>query len=168
MNNSLITYFFGFLTVGLLLLACNNSPDYSDVPTIEFVSISNFDMVQNPLNSDTSVISFSFTDGDGDIGFEDGNINSNIFIVDNRTGDFFDRFRLPAIPPQGANNGVSGQINMVILNTCCVFPPQDSIPPCESPSQFPTNDLTFTIYMIDRAGNKSNEISTPSITLRCN
>lgn len=157
-----------FLIGGLYYSSCVNAPDYSDVPEIEFISFSNRQMDQAPLNSDTTILSIKFTDGDGDIGFNMDTPGENIFIVDNRTNEFYDRFRAPAIPPQGANNGVSGEINMVLLNTCCVFPPQDSIPNCESPAQYPTNELTFTVYIQDRAGNKSNEIVTPPITLTCN
>jgi hypothetical protein len=150
------------------IYSCINSPDYSDTPTLEFVSLSNLQMSQRPLNSDTTIVSLKFTDGDGDIGFSTDIPGENIFIIDDRTGEFYDRFRVPAIPEQGANNGVSGTINMVVLNTCCIFPPQDSIPACESPMQYPDNDLTFTIYMVDRAGNKSNEVKTPVIKLKCN
>lgn len=166
---SLKKYILFFLILGSVqIYSCINSPNYPDTPEIEFVSFSNRVMDQAPLNSDTTVLTISFTDGDGDIGFDMDTAGENIFIVDNRTNQIFDRFRAPAIPPQGANNGVSGEINMVLLNTCCIFPPQDSIPNCESPEQYPTNDLTFTVYIEDRAGNKSNEIITPPITLNCN
>lgn len=166
---SLNKQFFLFYCIALFVLAgCVNAPKYSDVPEIEFIGFTNLVMDQAPLNSDTTVLSIKFTDGDGDIGFGPDDTGENIFIIDNRTNEVFDRFRAPAIPPEGANNGVSGEINMVILNTCCVFPPQDSIPNCQSPLQYPTNDLTFTIYLEDRAGNRSNEIVTPAITLNCN
>lgn len=157
-----------FILVVIGLHSCINAPKYSDIPEIEFIGFSNLVMDQSPLNSDTTVLSISFTDGDGDIGFEMETPGENIFIVDNRTNEIYDRFRVPSIPAEGANNGVSGEINMVLLNTCCVFPPQDSIPNCESPVQYPTNELSFTVYIQDRAGNKSNEIVTSSITLNCN
>lgn len=160
--------FVGFVFIILYAYSCINAPDYSDTPSLEFVSLSNLFMSQSPLNSDTTIVTLKFTDGDGDIGFNIDSPGENIFVIDDRTGEFYDRFRIPAIPEQGANNGVSGTINMVLLNTCCVFPPQDSIPSCESPAQYPDNDLTFTIYMEDRAGNRSNEVKTPVITLQCN
>lgn len=166
--NKVFQYTYFILALCIFYFGCINAPDYPDTPQIEFISFSNLTMDQSPLNSDTTVLSISFTDGDGDIGFDMGTSGENIFIIDNRTNEVFDRFRAPAIPPQGANNGVSGEINMVLLNTCCVFPPEDSIPNCESPLQYPTNELTFTIYIEDRAGNKSNEIVTPPITLNCN
>jgi len=155
-------------SISIGMFSCINSPNYSDTPMLEYVGLSNQQMSQQPLNSDTTIVSLKFTDGDGDIGFSNETPGENIFVIDNRTGEFYDRFRIPAIPEQGANNGVSGTINMVILNTCCIFPPQDSIPACESPSQYPDNDLTFTIYMEDRAGNRSNEVQTDVIKLSCN
>ena len=162
-------YIYFLLILGFIqIYSCINAPDYSDTPEIAFIGFSNLSMDQAPLNSDTTVLRISFTDGDGDIGFDIDTAGENIFIIDNRTNHVYDRFRAPAIPPQGANNGVSGEINMVLLNTCCIFPAQDSIPNCESPLQYPTNQLTFTVYIQDRAGNKSNEIVTPAITLNCN
>ena len=168
MNSSRNILWAAFFLFSIFVYGCINAPEYSNIPEIEFISFSNLTMNQFPPNGDSTVLSISFTDGDGDIGFEMETAGENIFIIDNRTNEIFDRFRAPAIPPEGANNGVSGEINMLLLNTCCVFPPQDSIPVCESPMQYPTNDLTFTIYILDRAGNKSNEIVTPPITLNCN
>ena len=163
-----ITYILFIAVILFGTYSCINSPNYSDTPELEFVSISNNEMSQRPLNSDTTIVTLKFTDGDGDIGFSAEYPGENIFVIDDRTGEFYDRFRVPAITEQGANNGVSGTIDMVLLNTCCIFPPQDSIPACESPAQYPDNNLTFTIYMIDRAGNKSNEVKTSAIKLTCN
>ena len=162
-----ISLVFLFL-LSICIYSCINAPSYSDIPEIEFIGFSNRVMDQAPINSDSTILSISFTDGDGDIGFDKEDVGENIVVIDNRTGEIFDRFRVPSIPPEGANNGVSGEINMLLLNTCCVFPPQDSIPNCESPTQYPTNELTFTVYILDRAGNKSNEIITSPITLNCN
>ena len=125
----------------LYVSSCINAPDLPDEPTLEFVSLSKLMMMQAPLNGDTTILTLDFTDGDGDIGFGMSTTGSNIFVIDNRTGEFFDRFRIPAIPEQGANNGITGTINMVLLNTCCVFPPQDSIPACESPKSVATRPL---------------------------
>ncbi|MEE9438754.1 MAG: hypothetical protein V3V14_07110 [Saprospiraceae bacterium] len=158
------SYYLVFALICVLgLVECINAPDYSDTPSISFIGFSKNTLVQG-FNSDTLILSIGFKDGDGDIGF--GNQSGeNIFLTDNRTGDVFDRFRIPSIPEEGANNGVAGEINMVLLTTCCIFP--DNIPNCEKPEQYPTNDLSFTIYIVDRAGNKSNSIVTPDITLFC-
>ena len=169
MTSSIKQALFSLLVIAAITYtSCINAPSYSDIPEIEFVGFTNRIMDQAPVNSDTTFLTISFTDGDGDIGFDSETTGENIFIIDNRTNEIFDRFRAPAIPPEGANNGVSGEIRMLLLNTCCVFPPQDSIPNCESPPQYPTNDLSFTIYIEDRAGNQSNRIVTPPIILNCN
>lgn len=122
-------------------------------------------MVQNSLNTDSLIVRFSFTDGDGDIGLDPDVFERNIFIIDNRTGDTYDAFKAPVIPEQGASKGISGEVSLRLFTTCCLFP--DNIPPCESPPQFPTDTLTLDIYMTDRANNESNRITTTPIVLFC-
>lgn len=122
-------------------------------------------MTQNSLNTDSIFVKFSFKDGDGDIGLEPDVFERNIFIIDNRTGDTYDAFKAPVIPEQGASKGISGEVTLRLFTTCCLFP--DNIPPCESPPQYPTDELTLDIYIKDRAGNESNHITTTPITLFC-
>ncbi len=123
-------------------------------------------MNQNSLNTDSLFVKLSFKDGDGDIGLEENDFNQNLIIVDNRTGEVFDRFKVPPIPIQGAQNGVQGEITLKIFTTCCIFP--DAIPPCESPEEYPSNALSFDIQLTDKAGNDSNIVTTPEILLNCN
>lgn len=144
---------------------CTQDPGFSDVPEITFLSFSKTEMNQNSLNTDSLFLTFSFKDGDGDLGVE-GSVSETIIVKDNRTGETFDRFKLPEIPPVGAQNGIEGEITLKVFTTCCIFP--DSTPPCLAPPDFPTNDLNFDIYMVDAAGNMSNTITTDFITLFCN
>lgn len=146
--------------------ACVSSPDYPITPVIEFNGFSKSEMNQGSLNNDSIFLSISFTDGDGDIGHEGEDATRNLFVKDKRTGEFYDRFKVPKIPDEGVGNGVSGTIQILMYTTCCTFP--DNIPPCESPALYPTNELVFEVYMLDRAGNESNTITTPPITLLCN
>ncbi len=147
----------------LLMAGCVSSPGFSDVPEIEFTALSSYSMNQGAVNDDSIAIFFNFKDGNGDIGDSD---KANIVLTDNRTGEQFDKFRVPVIPLPGSSNGVEGEVRLLVLTTCCIFP--DPIPPCSSPSQFPTNELSFDIYLVDRAGNQSNVITTPVIELVCN
>ena len=149
-----------------LIAACTNAPDFPIIPEIEYIGASKNSMIQNSLNTDSIFISISFTDGDGDIGGITETQNQNIFIVDNRTGESYDRFRIPEIPEQGANNGISGEIRLRLFTTCCLFP-DNIIPACEAPREFPTNELLLDIYIVDRAGNKSNTVTSDPITLLC-
>ncbi len=149
----------------LTIFSCVPSPDFSDVPEITFVGLSETSLVQNSLNSDSLFVRFSFTDGDGDIGFSAEEFRQNIFIIDNRTGEQYDAFKAPEIPEQGSSRGIEGEITLRLFTTCCLFP--DNIPPCESPRDFPTDTLTLDIFIEDRAGNMSNTITTSPIVLFC-
>lgn len=154
----------GFIFI-LLALSCTKPPDYPDEPVITFQSLSKDTLLQSDLNSDSVFISFSYTDGDGDLGFSDRDTNQSVFLVDTRSGFIQDRFKLPQIPDQGTANGIFGTVKMLVYTTCCTFP--NGIPPCSAPSQFPTDTVRYEIYMVDRAGNQSNSIITPPITLLC-
>lgn len=151
--------------VSICIWSCVKSPGFSDVPEIEFIGFSEQSMVQNSLNADSIFVRFSFTDGDGDIGFESDVFDQNIFIIDNRTGDRYDAFKAPVIPEQGASKGISGDVTLRLFTTCCLFP--DNIPPCEAPPQYPTDTLTLDIFIKDRADNFSNRVTTTPIILFC-
>ncbi len=157
---------------GLLLLAigCTKPPDYPDEPVIEFLRMTKTSMEQGALNNDSLTITISFTDGDGDIGNEDSENAQQIisaFFTDTRTDyEFSPTFAIPHIPDQGAGNGISGEINMSIFTSCCLYP--DATPPCTASSEYPEDMLSYRIKIVDRAGNESNVIETPPITLLCN
>lgn len=157
-----------FLFSVLSIAACTNAPDFPLEPQIEFVGMSKSSMVQNSLNTDSIFISISFTDGDGDLGgVSPMSFNQNLFVIDNRTGENYDQFRIPEIPPEGATNGISGEIILRLFTTCCLFPEEALAQPCDAPLDFPTNELTLDIYIMDRAGNRSNTVTTDPIVLLC-
>ena len=152
------------LATGISFHSCTKDPNFSDVPEIDFISFSKMEMVQNSLNTDSLFLKISFKDGDGDLGLANSTLET-IVLTDNRTGETFDRFRLPEIPPVGAQNGIEGEITLKVFTTCCIFP--DGTPPCLNPPDYPTNQMNFDIYMMDAAGNMSNVITTEFITLLC-
>lgn len=163
-------YLFLLLIACLSILSCSDKPDFTDAPTIEFRSISKNQLQQSSTNAtDTLEVIIYFEDGDGDIGHDrtDGNFAPfDVIYIDNRTGDVGQMFNLPYVPEQGSGNGITGTARMTLLSTCCVF--NDGTPPCESPIDKPTNDLIYEVYILDRAGNQSNTITLPAITLLCN
>lgn len=155
-----------FIVLGLFL-SCVRPPDYSDVPVLEFRSVSKSTIKQGLINADTFYLVLYFTDGDGDFGSDALSSELNIFMKDNRTGESFRDFKAPLVPTQGANNGISGTISILVSSTCCIYPPSSGIPPCFTDSAYPTNDLTLDIYIKDRAGNQSNTVTTSVIKLLC-
>jgi len=150
------------------IFSCTGSSDQGSSPTISFIGLSKNTLVQGIVaTNDTIKITIQFEDSDGDLGFlpEEQTGTFDVYVIDNRTAETYDRYRLPHFPEQGASNGVEGQIEFTLLSSCCIFP--DGIPPCEAPELYPTNEFTLGLYIVDRAGNQSNTIETSSITMFC-
>ncbi|MBX2891936.1 MAG: hypothetical protein KF734_13480 [Saprospiraceae bacterium] len=144
---------------------CVKPPDYPKEPFIEFVSLSKNIMRQSKLGLDTVLVTFSFTDGNGDLGSVDN--EPSIFIEDGRDSFPQEPYAIPYIEPQGAGNGISGTITVALPTTCCIYTDENGFKfSCETvPVAFDT--LTYLISIKDRAGNVSNKITTPPIVLIC-
>ncbi|MEL6924133.1 MAG: hypothetical protein AAFO94_08800 [Bacteroidota bacterium] len=148
---------------GLLLYSCTKPPEYAIEPEIKFERLTKNNLLQGSGSEDSTLVTISFTDGDGDLGDRD---SLNLFISDGRTGFLENSFRIPFIPEQGASNGISGEISFALFTTCCIFD-NPSIPPCTVNNNQATDEVVYRIYIVDRAGNKSNEVETSPIVLRC-
>jgi len=118
---------------------------------------------QGQFNNDSLSITFSFTDGDGDIGTQDSTLS--LFVIDKRDGNYSNKYKLPYVSQEGTANGISGEVQFVIFTTCCYFP--NGATPCEKSTTYPTDTLVYQIYMKDRAGHTSNIIETDPIILDC-
>jgi hypothetical protein len=158
---------FLLLSLFVWVTSCVTPPDYPEEPTLSFVGFSKNGMRQGVFAEDSVIMTLSFTDGNGDFGTPGTGIDKNIFITDKRTGEIFREFKAPFVPVEGTANGISGTISVKLYTTCCIFPVSTGIPPCETPAAFPSNELVLDVYIKDRAGNVSNLITTPAITLQC-
>ena len=147
-------------------IQCLDAPDFPDEPFIEFLSVSKDTLAQGIFMEDSLSVRFRFQDGDGDIGREDQSSENNIFVIDERTGTLDNTFGIPAIPREGAANGVEGEVRIVLFSTCCIY--QDGTDPCEPHPVVEFDTLQYRIYITDQAEHKSNEILTSPIILRCN
>ena len=132
----------------LFAVSCLRPPDYSPIPEITFDSLSSRFAV---AGKDSIKFFIGFTDGDGDIG---SSTVPNLFFLDSRTG-YTDSFKIPNLTPEGNVKAISGTIayDQTAFN-------------CIPGKLFDT--LYYTIYIEDRAGNKSNLVTTPEILLQCN
>jgi hypothetical protein len=153
------------------LSSCVQPPDYPNEPIIEYVGVNQNIISQGNGNSglETLAVTFSFTDGDGDIGATNDSLD--VALYDSRQPDGAPvPFRLPIVPDQGTGNGISGEITVRIdnqpFNICCTYP--DGSPTCFPNANFPTDTFSYTIQIQDRAGNLSNRIQTEVITILCN
>ena len=120
----------------------------SDTPIIEFKSISPTTVQEY---SDDIIITISYSDGNGDLGENNPDIH-NLFVEDNRNGIVY-QFRIPHLAPDNNSIAIEGDFNITINGSGITN---------ESSSQ----QVNYTIYVTDRAGNKSNSISTSSITIQ--
>ena len=156
------------LSIAFTASFCVQPPDYPEAPVLEYIGFNKLTVAQGGgfLENDTLILRIGFTDGDGDLGYDDGTVD--IYITDSRDG-FSEVRKLPVIPEQGVGNGISGEIRLVFpnepTNLCCIYPEG---PGCQPNADFPTDSLFYEVYIIDRAGNQSNIIQTETVTLRCN
>ena len=161
------------LTLLLCLFgACVQAPQYPIEPEISFVSISKDTMIQGQTkNDDFLYLTLAFTDGDGDFGFPENpnEVNKTIVFTDTRTQFSDQKFEIPYINDNGASNGISGELQIKLSTTCCIFPPDvtDVVQSCDPSNQYPVDEVVWEVYIVDRAGNMSNTLSLPPVKLLC-
>lgn len=143
----------------LIISSCADPPQYPDEPVISFISLSKNELVGQTVPAiagrdlDSLVITFGFTDGDGDIGVADTN---NVFLADSRlNNNAGESFQISPIPQQGVGNGISGEVEVLIPNISC------------RPNVASRDTLHYRIQIVDNSGKQSNVINTPDIILIC-
>ena len=107
------------------------------------------------LTTDEISLTIRYQDGDGDLGYEGTEKVTNLFVKDTRQAfagnpAAVTAFSIPSLTPDTRKPSIQGEINITMLT-----------PPWE-PSEEP---LIFEVYLLDRAGNVSNTISTSPITV---
>ena len=123
------------------ITACFKTPEYPIEPVIKFVS---YGTVQPYIIPDTGNIRITFTD---------------VKYSLDKTPQV-----LPIIPQKGTTKAISGTIDIKLAgssgiglfdeSSCLLY-------------QHPYDTLIFEIYIKDRAGNKSNVITTPPLVVSC-
>jgi hypothetical protein len=155
--------------IGLFLLSltifasCKPDDEYPDTPTIEFHSF--------VPDGDKAVLTFNFTDGDGDIGLKESDIQppfdtssvyfNNCFIVyeekvngqwqpglDQLGNPVEFKYRIPYVTPEGQNKALKGKIDIKIE------------PFYYNPMSINSDTIRYKIKIVDRALHESNEIIT--------
>jgi len=123
---------------------------------------------------DSASLTISFTDGDGDIGLEPGNLQPpfdtgstyfhNMFLEYEQLQNgvwvrptlaipFY--YRIPNITPTGQNKVLEGEI-AVALKPWPVFP---------APPGSPKDTIRFSVMLVDRALNQSNTEFSPEVII---
>ncbi len=156
------------------LSSCIKPPSYSIVPAITFVSVSS----PNAKVNLPDTITFSFTDGYGDIavntnandsltnpcGLKQGDSSVlqlsafNVFLIDSRDS-CISTFATANVEPAGKNKSISGTVQVItsLSNLKCFSCP------CAQ-----NDTVVYAIILKDLAGHISNTIHTTPITISCN
>ena len=129
------------------LFGCEKDGSISVIPEIGFVSIDpvaaqQFDAVE---------IVISYQDGDGDLGENIAGVE-NLFVTDLRNGVVY-TYRIQELAPQGSSIAIQGNLNIQI-NAVSVIDPMAT-----------SEQVQYSIYVVDRAGNQSNVVTTDEITV---
>ena len=119
----------------------------SAVPEIEMISVT---PLQPKEYIDSIVFTIHYKDGDGDLG-ENGPDVKNLFLTDNRIG-ITHEYRIQQLAPSGTSIAIQGNLNVVLNNLVIT-------------DSSATQNANFSIYVKDRAGNKSNTVTTSTITI---
>jgi hypothetical protein len=157
------TFFLALITL-LGVMSCYKTPTYPKEPHIEFES---YTVAQPYTITDTGNLRIRFTDGDGDLGMlnnTDSATLSKIYIYNIKYGLASVPRNIPIIPKKGTTDAISGTIDIKLAGTGGVGLLDESA--CLLIQQ-PIDTLTFSIYIQDRAGNKSNVITTPPLLVKC-
>ena len=137
-----------YILIVTLLFSCKKDETLSVVPALEFQSI-NPSVAQEYI--DDINITISYADEDGDLGENFPDID-NLFVEDSRNGIVY-HYRIPQLAPNGNDISITGNFNIIIDGSGITD---------ESSSQ----QVNYAIYVKDRAGNKSNTITTSNITIQ--
>ena len=141
------------LTLTLLMMcvifSCKKDTEkFSKIPSLEFVKITPSVAAEFV---DEVKITVLYRDKDGDVGENDPEVK-NLFVTDNRN-DVEYSFRIPELTPEGSEIAVEGnfEINLKVLS---MVGDQEE------------GSAAFSVYILDRALNKSNSVTTEAITVK--
>jgi hypothetical protein len=131
----------------LTFAACKKDKPLEDTPYIEIASVS-------PSNAqaynDTITFTVFYRDGNGDLGENNPNVY-NLFLKDGRNQVEY-KYRVQQLAPSGSDVAIQGNLNVKLAGAPIL-------------NGGTSETVTYSIYVVDRAGNKSNVAVSPVITL---
>ena len=137
-----------WLTILLPFVACKKENEQSEVPSIALESISKTEVVQF---KDSIIILLTFIDGDGDLGRQHPDDNS-LYIKDERLTNA-ERYHLPPLLDESKDGETSqGSIRVFVPSLFLLGNGGDEV-------------TRLSIKVQDQAGNWSDEVVTPTITI---
>jgi hypothetical protein len=137
-----------FALVLMAVSSCKKTEDISNTPSIKFISIT-----PNPAikYQDPVKITIEYTDGDGDLGSNTADAK-NAFITDSRNNVTYE-FRIPQQAPDNSPITIKGNLTFDLS-------PQGFVDDNNS-----SETATYSVYIVDRAGNKSNSVQSTALSI---
>ena len=132
---------------GIAFFACTKDEPVQNVPFIKYLGISTETIIQQ---QDKLIVTIYYEDGDGDLGSDNPDVNL-VRVKDSRL-PFADYYYLPPLAPLDHELPIQGELDIEIFPIILIG----------NGSQ---ETAVFTISLEDRAGNQSNEITTPQVTI---
>lgn len=133
--------------IGFLISSCKKEETLSSIPKIEMRSITPQNIV---AFQDSITLQVYYEDGDGNLGENNPDVK-NVFITDSRSGIVY-QYRISQLAPSGESRAIRGTFTVVI--------PYSTIT-----SQNTQENFSYNLYVVDRAGNRSNEVTSNTITI---
>lgn len=127
--------------------SCKKEDPDPVAPIIKFVSISNTEVPS--FNNQVKIV-FSYEDFQGDLGNEDPDIRS-LRVKDSRLSAP-DQYHIPPMTPNSEELRIKGEYELTLETLFLIGNGNSEI-------------ATFTIEVRDRAGNWSNSIESPPVTI---
>ena len=144
-----------FIVVGSIFFGCKKDaqttalPTTSVIPAIQLISITPTSVHQF---TDSIKFDIQYIDGDGNVGDYSAD-STSLIIIDNRNSALVNKFHIPPVTPQGSSIEVQGEF-IAVLKSIILLNSSSS-----------SEATTFSIKLKDRAGNWSNVITTPTVTI---
>jgi hypothetical protein len=145
--------YFYLLLLPCLAANCSGGTEFPTTPAITFQAITPR-VATTP--TDSIVVSFAFTDGDGNLGFDvQNNVNDVLYkILRNGTSIATSAARLPKITPTGTKKSIEGEISLTFSSFGLVS------------ATTPGDSISYEIMIMDRDSTLSNTITTTKIWVR--
>ena len=140
--------YLGYVMLIVVFLSCSKEEEQENVePVLTFESMTPTTVTELV---EEIVLKFKYTDNDGNLGENDAGA-TNLFVTDSRN-QVVNSFRVKQLAPDNSTIAIEGTLS-VTINPLLITD--------ESTSE----SGTFSIYMNDRAGNKSNVITSSEFTV---
>lgn len=136
-----------FASISLIFVGCKEDEPDPVAPELTFISVSPLSVVahETPLT-----VIVHYLDHQGDLGFDDPDEYA-IKVRDARLADN-DWYHLPPMTPAGIELSVEGDLDI-------------TVPPLFLLGNGTLETTRLTVQIVDRAGNWSNPVESPEITI---